>query len=131
MTRYESARQKTDLAATVLQDVGLNRHGGNIFIVESRTGFSSRSSGYSSLLNLTTLFFMLLSYASGLLDALAKSILADANVIGARILALNISNGVLSQSVWWSKQMGGIGDPHRIEDDGLSIGLKPNGNYPW
>lgn len=26
--RYESARQKVDLAAVVLQDVGVNRHGG-------------------------------------------------------------------------------------------------------
>lgn len=26
--RYESARQKADLAAAILQDVGVNRHGG-------------------------------------------------------------------------------------------------------
>lgn len=29
--RYESTRQKADLAALVLQDVGVNRHGGKLF----------------------------------------------------------------------------------------------------
>lgn len=29
--RYEGARQKVDLAAVVLQDVGVNRHGGESY----------------------------------------------------------------------------------------------------
>lgn len=73
----------------------------------------------------------LLSLFAGLLDALAKGLLSDSNVIAARILAMNISNGVLTTSVWWDNQIGTIGGPTRIEEDGVSIGLKPDTNYPW
>ncbi|XP_059616633.1 probable G-protein coupled receptor CG31760 [Phlebotomus argentipes] len=92
--RYEGARQKADLAATVLQDVGVNRHG-------------------------------------GLLDAIAKGLLGDTHVTAARILALNITNGAIITAVWWSQQLGGLGGPHRVEEDGVSVGLKPDMNYPW
>lgn len=30
--RYEAARQKADLASMVLQDVGVNRHGGELWL---------------------------------------------------------------------------------------------------
>lgn len=45
---------------------------------------------------------------------------------------MNISNGVVTTSVWWSKQIGTIGGPYRIDDeDGVSINSKPDTNYPW
>ncbi|KAG4080734.1 hypothetical protein HA402_013264 [Bradysia odoriphaga] len=92
--RYEGSRQKVDLAAVVLQEVGVNRHG-------------------------------------GLLDALAKGLLSDEYITSARILATNITNGILGTSVWWVKNVGGLGGPRRIEEDGVQIGTKPSTKYPW
>lgn len=70
-------------------------------------------------------------YVSGLLDALAKGLLSDDYITSARILATNITNGVLGTSVWWVKNVGGLGGPRRIEEDGVQIGTKPNTKYPW
>uniref|UniRef100_A0A182RK45 G_PROTEIN_RECEP_F3_4 domain-containing protein n=1 Tax=Anopheles funestus TaxID=62324 RepID=A0A182RK45_ANOFN len=92
--RYTGARQKADLAAVVLQDVGVSRH-------------------------------------NGLLDALAKGLLSDAHVTSARILSINISDGLLTNSVWWNKEPGGMGGPLRIEAEGIAIGTKPDPTYPW
>ncbi|XP_052867497.1 probable G-protein coupled receptor CG31760 [Anopheles cruzii] len=92
--RYTGARQKADLAAVVLQDVGVSRH-------------------------------------NGLLDALAKGLLSDAHVTSARILSINVSDGMLTNSVWWNKEPGGMGTPLRIEADGIAIGTKPDPTYPW
>jgi hypothetical protein len=71
-------------------------------------------------------------YPAGLLDAIAKGLLSDPNVINARILATNLSSGFLSTSVWWTK-IGNreLGEPQRREEDGLTIGRKPFPDYPW
>ncbi|KAL7043659.1 hypothetical protein ACKWTF_001614 [Chironomus riparius] len=92
---YDGARQKSDLASVILQDLGFNRH-------------------------------------SGLLDAIARGLLSDPNVINARILATNLSTGFLSTSVWWTK-IGNreLGEPQRREEDGLAVGRKPLSDYPW
>ncbi|XP_058121445.1 probable G-protein coupled receptor CG31760 [Anopheles coustani] len=92
--RYTGARQKADLAAVVLQDVGVSRH-------------------------------------NGLLDALAKGLLSDAHVTSARILSINATDGLLTNSVWWNKEPGGLSAPMRIEADGIAIGTKPASTYPW
>ncbi|XP_053675296.1 probable G-protein coupled receptor CG31760 [Anopheles nili] len=92
--RYTGARQKADLAAVVLQDVGVSRH-------------------------------------NGLLDALAKGLLSDAYVTSARILSINVTDGLLTNSVWWNKEPGGMGAPLRIEAEGIAIGTKPDPTYPW
>ncbi|XP_049535012.1 probable G-protein coupled receptor CG31760 [Anopheles darlingi] len=92
--RYTGARQKADLAAVVLQDVGVSRH-------------------------------------NGLLDALAKGLLSDGHVTSARILSINVSDGLLTNSVWWNKEVGGMGTPMRIEAEGIAIGSKPDPSYPW
>jgi len=52
-------------------------------------------------------------------------------VTSARILATNVSTGILGTSVWWTKQNGGLGGPNRVEEDGVQIGTKPDTNYPW
>lgn len=75
--------------------------------------------------------YYLFIYFSGLLDALAKGLLSDAHVIGARILATNITTGQLATSVWWEKQIGGIGGPNRVNQEGVTVGSKPDVNYPW
>lgn len=67
----------------------------------------------------------------GLLDAVTKGLLSDEYVISARVLATNITNGVVATSVWWSKNIGGLGGPHRVEEDGIQVGIKPNNKYPW
>ncbi|XP_044251062.2 probable G-protein coupled receptor CG31760 [Drosophila takahashii] len=90
--RYESSRQKADLAASILQEVGIIRHG-------------------------------------GLSDALAKGLLTDDFITGARILALNLTNGAVQSYVWWVK--GGQAETQRYDEDGLQIGKKPAGSYPW
>eukprot|EP00099_Drosophila_melanogaster_P003137 NP_001162962.1 uncharacterized protein Dmel_CG31760, isoform B [Drosophila melanogaster] len=90
--RYESSRQKTDLAASILQEVGIIRHG-------------------------------------GLSDALAKGLLTDDFITGARILALNLTNGAVQSYVWWVK--GTAAEIQRYDEDGLQIGKKPAGSYPW
>ncbi|XP_032580001.1 probable G-protein coupled receptor CG31760 isoform X1 [Drosophila sechellia] len=90
--RYESSRQKTDLAASILQEVGIIRHG-------------------------------------GLSDALAKGLLTDDFITGARILALNLTNGAVQSYVWWVK--GAAAEIQRYDEDGLQIGKKPAGSYPW
>ncbi|XP_037708776.1 probable G-protein coupled receptor CG31760 isoform X2 [Drosophila subpulchrella] len=90
--RYESSRQKADLAASILQEVGIIRHG-------------------------------------GLSDALAKGLLTDDFVTGARILALNLTNGAVQSYVWWVK--GAQSETQRYDEDGLQIGKKPAGSYPW
>ncbi|KAH8267427.1 hypothetical protein KR018_001042 [Drosophila ironensis] len=90
--RYESSRQKADLAASILQEVGIIRHG-------------------------------------GLSDALAKGLLTDDFISGARILALNLTNGAVQSYVWWVN--GGQPEMQRYEEDGLQIGKQPAGSYPW
>lgn len=66
-----------------------------------------------------------------LLDALAKSLLADEHVSSARILAINTTDGILSTAVWWVKQPGSLDGPRRVEEAGLQVGSKPSVNYPW
>ncbi|XP_033235478.1 probable G-protein coupled receptor CG31760 [Drosophila pseudoobscura] len=94
--RYESSRQKADLAASILQEVGIIRHG-------------------------------------GLSDALAKGLLTDDFITGARILALNLTNGAVQSYVWWvkSNQDKVLGETQRYDEEGLQIGKKPANNYPW
>lgn len=70
-------------------------------------------------------------FDSGLLDAVTKGLLSDENVISARVLAINITNGVLVTSVWWAKTIGGTVGPHRVDEDGVQIGFKPSTEYPW
>lgn len=38
---------------------------------------------------------------------------------------------MLTNSIWWNKQIGGLGGPHRIEEDGMTVGKKPDSKYPW
>ncbi|KAH8241518.1 hypothetical protein KR026_010134 [Drosophila bipectinata] len=90
--RFESSRQKADLAASILQEVGIIRHG-------------------------------------GLSDALAKGLLTDDSITGARILALNLTNGAVQSYVWWVD--GEQAETQRYEEDGLQIGKKPSSSYPW
>ncbi|TMW48330.1 hypothetical protein DOY81_006598 [Sarcophaga bullata] len=93
--RYDSSRQKADLIASILQEVGIIRHG-------------------------------------GLSDALAKGLLSDDYTTGARILALNITNGSIQSYVWWiKKNHDKNGELQRFEEDGLQIGKKPSPMYPW
>lgn len=68
---------------------------------------------------------------TGLLDAITKGLLSDEHVISSRVLAINITNGVLATSVWWSKNIGALGGPSRVDEDGVQIGFKPNTGYPW
>ncbi|KAI9583866.1 hypothetical protein GQX74_010201 [Glossina fuscipes] len=91
--RYESSRQKADLAASILQEVGIVRHG-------------------------------------GLSDALAKGLLSDEYTTGARILALNLTNGSVQSYVWWiKKNHEKMGEMIRFEEDGLQIGKKPSPTF--
>ncbi|XP_055590502.1 probable G-protein coupled receptor CG31760 isoform X2 [Uranotaenia lowii] len=92
--RYAGARQKADLAAVVLQDMGIARHG-------------------------------------ALLDALAKGLLSDQHVTSARILSINVSDGTVSNSVWWNKPLAGMGGPVKKDEDGLAVGKAPDPSYPW
>jgi hypothetical protein len=74
-----------------------------------------------------------LTFIAGLLDAIARGLLSDPNVINARILATNLSSGFLSTSVWWTK-IGNreLGEPQRHDDEeGLAVGQKPFADYPW
>lgn len=75
--------------------------------------------------------FFIVNFITGLLDALAKGLLSDPHVIAARILATNVTNGILGTSVWWAKQIGGIGGPNRVDEEGVTVGSKPNKEYPW
>ncbi|XP_075152226.1 putative G-protein coupled receptor CG31760 [Haematobia irritans] len=93
--RYESSRQKADLVASILQEVGIIRHG-------------------------------------GLSEALAKGLLSDEYTTGARILALNITNGSVQSYVWWiKKNHDKNGEVQRYEEEGLQIAKKPSQMYPW
>ncbi|XP_059220615.1 probable G-protein coupled receptor CG31760 [Stomoxys calcitrans] len=93
--RYESSRQKADLVASILQEVGIIRHG-------------------------------------GLSEALAKGLLSDDYTTGARILALNITNGSVQSYVWWiKKNHDKHGELQRYEEEGLQIAKKPSQMYPW
>lgn len=74
---------------------------------------------------------ILKKFQIGLLDALAKGLLSDPHVTNARILGINVTNGMLTNSIWWNKQIGGLGGPHRIEEDGMTVGKKPDSKYPW
>lgn len=68
-----------------------------------------------------------------MLDALARGLLTtDPYVVNARILATNLSTGFLSTSVWWTKiGIRELGEPVRLEEDGIAIGAKPYADYPW
>lgn len=66
---------------------------------------------------------------SGLSDALAKGLLTDDSITGARILALNLTNGAVQSYVWWVD--GGQPETQRYEEEGLQIGKKPSSSYPW
>lgn len=64
-------------------------------------------------------------------DAVAKGLLNDEFISGARVLVVNVSNGAVISSVWWNKSIGGLGEPSRIEEEGIRIGFEPNKEYPW
>lgn len=68
---------------------------------------------------------------TGLLDAVAKGLLNDEFISSARVLLVNITNGAVITSVWWSKNVGDLGIPNRIEDDGMVNGMAPSADYPW
>lgn len=86
------------------------------------------------MMNSPVAFFLIENFfIVGLLDAIARGLLSDANVINARILATNLSTGFLSTSVYWTK-VGNreLGEPQRREEeDGLQVGNKPYTDYPW
>ncbi|KAM8716097.1 hypothetical protein ACLKA7_003046 [Drosophila subpalustris] len=69
---------------------------------------------------------------AGLSDALAKGLLTDDYINGARILALNLTNGAVQSYVWWVKSgHDKLGETQRYEEEGLQIGKKPAHSYPW
>lgn len=129
--RFESARQKADLVASILQEVGIVRHGG-----ESKNIFTSITFHYSLFHNLNNNTFYIyntnIALRIGLSDALAKGLLSDDSTTGARILALNLTNGAVQSYVWWVKSYHEkTGELQRYEEDGLQIGKKPIQSYPW
>lgn len=67
----------------------------------------------------------------GLFDAVAKGLLNDEFISGSRVLVVNVTNGALISSVWWNKNIGGLGEPHRVDEEGIRIGYEPNKDYPW
>lgn len=67
----------------------------------------------------------------GLLDALARGLLSDVHVMSARILSINSSDGLITNSVWWDKQPIGMATPVRLEEEGIAVGKKPDPSYPW
>lgn len=71
--------------------------------------------------------------SAGLLDALAKGLLSDANVVNARIIATNLSTGAFSTVVLWTKVgTRELGEPTRVdENEELTVGKKPFSDYPW
>ncbi|CRK86175.1 CLUMA_CG000058, isoform A [Clunio marinus] len=73
------------------------------------------------------------NHHSGLPDTLAKGLLLDPNVINTRILATNLSTGILISSVSWTKAGGKeLGQPIRLdENDELSMTKKSFSYYPW
>lgn len=78
-------------------------------------------------------FSLLKKFSIGLSDALAKGLLTDEYINGARILALNLTNGAVQSYVWWVKsgQDKVVGETQRYEEEGLQIGKKPAHSYPW
>ncbi|XP_061398756.1 probable G-protein coupled receptor CG31760, partial [Musca vetustissima] len=65
-------------------------------------------------------------------DALAKGLLSDQHTTGARILALNITNGSVQSYVWWiKKNHDKNGELQRFEEEGLQVAKKPSSMYPW
>lgn len=119
--RYDSSRQKADLIASILQEVGIIRHGGRFWLKEIKFKLKK-----------LTKFFNFLFWFIGLSDALAKGLLSDAYTTGARILALNITNGSIQSYVWWiKKNHDKNGELQRFEEEGLQIGKKPSQMYPW
>lgn len=79
----------------------------------------------------TILMWMIYLISIGLLEAITKGLLSDDFVISSRVLTINVTNGALGTSVWWSKNIGSFGGPHRVEEDGIQVGLKPDPQYPW
>lgn len=78
-------------------------------------------------------FFAIKIFFIGLSDALAKGLLTDEYINGARILALNLTNGAVQSYVWWVKsgQDKVASETQRYEEEGLQIGKKPAHSYPW
>lgn len=78
-------------------------------------------------------FFAINIFFIGLSDALAKGLLTDEYINGARILALNLTNGAVQSYVWWVKsgQDKVASETQRYEEEGLQIGKKPAHSYPW
>lgn len=74
-----------------------------------------------------------ISLFAELLDAIAKGLLLEPNVINARILATNLSSGSLSSSVWWTKVgTRELGEAVKLDEKGeLAFGTKPYSDYPW
>lgn len=71
------------------------------------------------------------THAVSLFDAVAKGLLNDEFISGSRVLVVNVTNGVLITSVWWSRSVGSLGEPSRIDEDGIRIGFEPSKEYPW
>lgn len=66
----------------------------------------------------------------GLFDAIAKGLLNDEFISGARVLVVNVTNGALITSVWWNKN-NGLGEPTSIDEEGIQVGFVPSKEYPW
>lgn len=70
-------------------------------------------------------------FVGGLFDAVAKGLLNDEFISSARVLVVNITNGALISSVWWNKNIGGLGEPTRIDEEDIQVGFEPSKVYPW
>lgn len=100
-TRYDTARQKADLAAMLLQDLGVAHH-------------------------------------NGLLDAIGRTLLvSDRHMLSTRVLALNATTSYITSAVIWRKadtessELVELGAPHRVSDDSLLSGARPDSAAPW
>ncbi|XP_039301535.1 probable G-protein coupled receptor CG31760 [Nilaparvata lugens] len=93
--RFESVRQKADLVATLLQDVGVAHH-------------------------------------NGLVDAIGKGLLlSEQRLLTSRVLSLNSSSGQVLSRIVWRRDTPGLLEPHRVTDDGLRVGERPDPTTPW
>lgn len=86
---------------------------------------------YFTLHSLLLVYLCANIHAVNLFDAVSKGLLNDEFISGSRVLVVNVTNGALISSVWWSKNIGGLSEPNRVDEEGIRIGFEPNKDYPW
>ncbi|XP_075210452.1 putative G-protein coupled receptor CG31760 [Lycorma delicatula] len=134
----EEEADKVDQALQKIEDVSSGNMG-SLCVTESYLTLptSINPFRYDSARQKADLMVMILqdlglAHHNGLVDVIGRGILASEKlVLTTRILALNSSTGQILNAVVWQRHSSDLLEPHRVTEDNLQVGLRPDSTIPW